>query len=199
MTSADPQLVKPPQSRRGRGSSYVTVSQTNSDGPRRFVKHQTEYWCRPVWRGFLRTPMLRRELRAIRACERLGINVPEVISYEENNGVSRLTLAEVADTVSLDQALLASRANRTAIIDSAARIIGQLHKAGWSHGALYPHHILIRTSGEPCVTLIDLEKARRNPLKRSRDLLRFWRHAPELTESERAEFETVYWSVRRGG
>lgn len=199
MAPAEPELVKPAQSRRGRGSSYVTVSLPNADGPRVFSKHQTDYWCRPIWRAFRRTPLLTRELRALRACAELGINVPEVISYSEKGIQSRLELVEVVHSAPLDEALDEQGADRNAILKCTARIIGRLHHAGWSHGALYPHHILINTTVLPSATLIDLEKARRNPFRLGRDLQRFWRHAPAMSDSERAGFDAEYTSARRGG
>lgn len=199
MASTEPELVKPVQSRRGRGSSFVTVSQPPAGGDRLFTKHQSDYWCRPVWRAFRRTPLLRRELRALRACARLGISVPVVLSYEDDGTQTRLQLAEVSQALPLDEALNAGTADRSAIISCTAQIIGALHHAGWSHGALYPHHILIDTRTGASATLIDLEKARRNPLKRGRDLQRFWRHAPVITDAERVLFNTEYRKARRGG
>jgi hypothetical protein len=113
--------------------------------------------------------------------------------------LSRLELIEVPDAQPLDVALSAPGTDRNAILRCAARIIGRLHNAGWSHGALYPHHILITCSKGASATLIDLEKARRNPLKRAKDLQRFWRHAPAMSDSERALFDAEYFSARRGG
>ena len=200
MTIPDAELVKPPQSRRGQGLSWVTVEPAVDwqAGPGRvFVKHQQGYWCRPIWRLFRRTPLLLRELRGLRACQRMSVRVPEIVDYQDDGLCSTLILAEVSNSQPLDEALARHDADREAIISHVAQLIGGLHRAGWSHGALYPQHLLISRDDDRSVTLIDLEKARRNPFKRGADLARFWRHAPALSESEKAQFASHYQLARR--
>lgn len=200
MTEPDCELVKPPQSRRGQGLSWVTVEPAadwQAGSGRVFVKNQQGYWCRPVWRLFRRTPLLLRELRGLHACQRMGVAVPQILDYQDDGCCARLILAEVTHSQPLDEALARNDADRETIISRAAQLIGRLHRAGWSHGALYPHHILIGRDEDRTATLIDLEKARRNPFKRGADLARFWRHAPALSESEKAQFASHYQLARR--
>lgn len=201
MRSTDPELVKPPQSRRGEGLSYVTIESAadwQAGSGRVFVKHQQDYWCRPIWRVFRRTPLLLRELRGLKACQRMGIEVPRIVAFQNDGVQSKLILTEVVNAQPLDEALARSEVDRSAIINRAAELIGRLHRGGWSHGALYPQHILISRNDDHRATLIDLEKARHNPFKRKADLARFWRHCPALTDSEQAQFNTRYWRVKKG-
>ncbi len=202
MSPPDRVLVKAPQSRRGRGVSTVHLEPASRWGGgegRVYVKRQSGYYCRPPWRGFRRTPTLRRELRGLAACRNLGIPAPRVVSYRQWNGDAELVLAEV-EGLPLDQALeRCSAAERAAIVGNVASLIGRLHRAGWTHGALYPHHILVGAAPDHRVAFIDLEKARRNPLRRRSDLARFWRHDRQLQPDERALFQRRYRSALRLG
>ncbi len=179
---------------RGQGVSEVHLAPGDAWSapcPRVYVKRQQSYFCRPLWRLLRRTPTLRRELRGLQACCRLGIPVPPVIWYQEQHGGAELVLAEVPASLPLDQALLEPDADRAAIVRQTAATIARLHRAGWCHGALYPCHILVGAGPDYRVTLIDLEKARHNPLRRHSDLDRFHRHA-ELTPAEREAFAAAY-------
>lgn len=193
--------IKPPQSRAGKGSSavYLEAAADWGAGPGRvYVKRQDAYYCRPVWRLFRKTPMLRRELRGLRACRRLGIEVPEVISYQEDDTRSVLVLAEVHDALPLQTALAGAGSERMRIVGNVARAIGRLHRGGWSHGALYPDHLLVGPGPEHTVTVIDLEKARHSPLRRRSDLERFWRHARHhLNPAEIEHFDQAYQAARQ--
>ena len=60
-----------------------------------YAKRQRAYYCRPVWRLFRRTPTLRRELRALRACCALGIPVPDVVAYHESGPEAELVIEAV--------------------------------------------------------------------------------------------------------
>lgn len=201
MTNADgPRLVKAPQSRRGRGNSVVHLESGQDwglGGSRVYVKRQEGYWCRPIWRLFRKTPTLRRELRGLRACKRLGVEVPEVVHYEDDGTRATLVLAEVEDALPLHQALAQPHADRAAILRSVAGAVARLHEGGWSHGALYGAHILVRAGAPPQVVLIDLEKARFSPFSRRRDLDRLVRRSRFLdAEDARTLFEQ-YRASRR--
>lgn len=202
MTDTDaPRPVKPPQSRDGKGVSAVYREPAAAWGAGHgqvYVKRQDAYWCRPIWRLFRKTPTLRRELRGLDACRRIGIRVPAVITYSERGSQAELVLAEIADALPLDQALDRADADRAAILGNVAGALGRLHRAGWSHGALYPAHILVSTGPDPVVSLIDLEKARHSRRRRRDDLDRFWRHAPRLSEAEQRSLTERYESVRHG-
>ncbi|MEQ8860534.1 MAG: lipopolysaccharide kinase InaA family protein [Pseudomonadales bacterium] len=192
-------LVKPAQ-RRGRdGLSTICIEPAqawNAGEGRVYVKRQQAYWCRPPWRLYRRTPMLRRELRGLEACRRHGIGVPRVVTYRERGSLSELVLEEVQSATPFDEALAAAP-ERDLVVREVAAAIGRLHGGGWTHGALYPAHILVGAPPDHAVTLIDLEKARHNPLRRHADLARFWRYCPPLTGIERALFERHYRRARR--
>lgn len=199
MTDRAPSPVKPPQTRDGKGVSAVFLEPAGdwgAPGERVYVKRQTAYWCRPLWRAFRRTPTLRRELRALDACRKLGIPVPRVVSYREEGPTAELVVEEVADAAALDQALARPGADRIAILRNVADVIGRLHRAGWSHGALYADHILVGPPPDYAVVLIDLEKARRSRMRRVDDLERFHRrNAAVLRQADLEIFDARYRDV----
>jgi tRNA A-37 threonylcarbamoyl transferase component Bud32 len=200
--SKPPVLIKAPQKRAQHGMSAVFLESAatwHASGEHVYVKRQDDYWCRPPWRLFRRTPTLRRELRGLSACRRLGVPVPEVVHYHEAGLKAELVLMEVRDALPLDEALTAPAADRPAIVDRVACTVARLHRGGWSHGALYPSHVLVGTAPDYPVTLIDLEKARHTRLRRRNDLERFWRHTAMLTAEERIAFERRYLEVLHGG
>lgn len=186
------------QSRDGAGLSAVYLepgARWGIDAPRVYVKRQDAYWCRPPWRLFRKTPVLRREVRGLRACEALGIRVPRIIAYTEEGRRAELVLEALDDALALDQALNRPGAERQTILRNAAAVIGRLHHAGWTHGALYPAHILIGADNQ--VALLDLEKARHSPLRRRSDLSRFWRYCA-LAAEDTAVFLDSYLAARSG-
>ncbi len=190
-----PAPVKPPQSRGGKGVSAVYLepaARWGSGTGRVYVKRQEGYFCRPAWRAFRRTPTLRRELRGLIACGRLEVPVPAVVAYREDGLRAELVLQEVPGALPLDQALDRHGRDRAAILDDLATVIARLHRGGWTHGALYPDHILVRDRVLD-VVLIDLEKARRSRLRRRSDLDRFWRHNGQLmSDRETVHFRRHY-------
>ncbi len=197
-TSSAP--IKPPQAR-GQGASAVFVEageRWGADAERVYVKRQVDYYCRPIWRGFRRTPTLRRELRGLKACRSLGVPVPKVVAYQERGDGAELVLEALPDSVPLDEALTAENADRAAIVANVATAIGLLHRGGWSHGALYHTHLLVGPPPDHPVTLIDLEKSRRSRRRQREDLDRFWRYsAGFLSDAEAHLFERCYRKARR--
>ncbi len=193
--SLDPpsRLIKPPQSRRGRGESSVRIecgAPWGFPNQKVYVKRQREYFCRPIWAGFRQVPTLRRELRALRACARAGINVPTVVDYSEALE-TQLVLLELPQALSMDVALKSGAKPRGTLIAKIAGCIARLHAAGWVHGSLYPDHILYSLADEK-IYLIDFEKARRNTLKRDSDLARLWRRYGGLSPQEQRQFDEIY-------
>lgn len=201
MTATDEQHpIKPPQSRRGRGFSVVHIEPGPAwglSGGRVYVKRQEGYWCRPAWRLFRKTPTLRRELRGLFACMRLGVDVPGVVHYEDDGKRATLVLTEVAEALPLDQALARPGADRAAILRSVADAIARLHAGGWSHGALGGPHILVREGAAAPVVLIDLEKARFSPLQRRQDLNRLIRRCRFLGPDDARALIAQYRASRR--
>lgn len=189
--------VKPAQTRkrRGPGASQVHLQFGEDWGiatGRVYVKRQHAYTCRPIWRMFLKTPTLRRELRALTGCRRLGIRVPRVVTYQEEGDYAQLVLEDIRGARPFDRSLNEPGADRVAIVANVAAVIGSLHGAGWSHGALYPDHILVGPGPDYEVTLIDLEKARQSRFNRRVDLNRFWRYHTMLDSREIHVFKIHY-------
>ena len=177
------------QSRRGRGNSSVWLDTAENwgggDQRRVYVKQQTDYCCRPPWRAWRKTPLLLREHRALRACQALGLAVPEVLHFECRGLSATLVLAEVEDALPLDEAIAADPDARQSMLTNVGNYLARLHGAGWYHGALYAHHMLISNGADHGLCLIDFEKARRARRRRAEDLNRFWRHNSYLTDPDR--------------
>ena len=195
-------LVKPAQTR-GQGYSKVyrcpgTDWPELATGSFVYIKTQSEYTCRPIWRACRRTPTLQRELRALLACRKIGLNVPEVIGYQQEGLAAELVISEIADALTLQEALASADADRQQILSNAGHIIGRMHAHGWTHGALNQDHILIQPLADNRAALIDFEKARRSRRLIKADLERFWRRNNYLSSADRTTFEKAYKSVNRG-
>jgi tRNA A-37 threonylcarbamoyl transferase component Bud32 len=195
--------VKPDQYRGTGVSSIAVESGDRWDLPRVYVKRQTAYWCRPLWRIGRRTLVLEREVRGLNAFRALGVRVPRVLSFQKSEGQGELVLSEISDSQPLDQAVGKDQAvaenqagtGRREIIGNLARVVGTLHRGGWTHGALYPAHILVARDNS--IALIDLEKARRSFFRRRGDLDRLFRHADFLGREDVELFEREYRIVVR--
>ncbi len=184
------------QSRRGRGSSSVWLDTAEPWGgdpeTRAYIKQQNDYCCRPAWRAWRRTPLLLREYRALEACRALGLKVPRVLHFETSGVVASMILEEVCNAEPLDHALQASAHTRALILSQVGEYLGRLHHAGWYHGALYAHHMLIGRAAGHELCLIDFEKARRSRHRQREDLQRFWRHNAYLSTADRQFIEQAY-------
>lgn len=191
-----PQLVKPPQSRHGKGHSVVYLSSGASWGlenQRVYVKTQIDYYRRPAWRAWRRTPTFMNEYRALTACRKLGLAVPRVVSFRYEGNVAELVVQEVADSVSLDALLsLAHGERRRRVVAHLGYLVGQLHGHGWVHGSLGSPHILVQPQANDRLWLIDLEKARRSRRLIEIDLARFWHRNPCMDAQDKRYFDTSY-------
>ena len=195
------ELLKTPNTR-GDGWSKVALVQSlewaEYATDQVVVKTQRDYHCRPLWNALRKTPLVRREQRALIRLRALGIAVPLVLEYKVANDEAVLVTSFIENAQALDEALNSAPTQRLATLGSAARLVGQLHRTRWTHGALYPVHILI-THAEtvPKAHLIDLEKAKYLG-NRTADLARFWRHVDGVSVDERNHFEQVYAGVLAG-
>ncbi len=188
------ELLKEPNLR-GRGTSTVQRSDGgqwpeigNNDV---IIKIQQRYYCRPLWNYCRRTPVASRERRALLGCREAGVHVPLVIDYRETAEGARLITSVIPDALHLDVALERYPAQRGAILGDVGREFGKLHRARWTHGALYREHILVCPDRNFRVYLVDLEKGRRS-FKASRDLARFERHNDYLSKQDWADFRQGY-------
>ena len=195
-------LLKEPNLR-GTGTGTSTVERSSgapwpeSGGNDVVIKVQTGYYCRPLWNWCRLTPVAGRERRALLACRAAGVHVPRVIAYHERADGAELVTSLIPDALHLDAALERFSAQRAQILFNAGGEIGKLHRAGWTHGALYGEHLLVCPDRDFRVYLIDLEKGRRS-LKAGRDLARFQRRSPYLSDEDLADFRRGYESARRG-
>jgi len=193
-------LLKEPNVR-GTGTSTVHTSAGTSwpeIGNNAVVtKVQSEYFCRPLWNWGRRTPLVRREHRALLACRAAGVHVPLVVDYRETPAGAELVTTLIPDALNLEVALERYPAERSRILYAVGCEIGKLHRARWTHGALYGAHILVCPEYDFRVYLIDLEKGRRS-LRARRDLARFQRHNAYLTEQDWVSFRQGYRLARQG-
>lgn len=185
-----------------RGKGISTVRRDSSDswpeigGNDVIVKVQRGYDCRPLWNWGRRTPVALRERRALLGCRAAGVHVPLVLEYRQTEEGAELTTTVVPDALSLDVALERYADQRSRILANAGFEIGKLHRARWTHGALYSDHILVCPDSDFRVYLIDLEKGRRS-IRTARDLARFERYNSYLTGADLGDFRRGYESGRQ--
>jgi len=193
--------MKPSQTKDGVGFSVIYRDQGRAwhvADEHVFVKTQYRYYCHPLSRLGFRMPMLRRELIALRQCQRIGIDVPRVIFYRELGDMTELVISGIAGSLPLNEALDLSAANRSLIIENTARVIGSLHRHGWTHGALGNEHVLVQPGLQCRVNLIDLEKARPGRWRIKKDLARFLRNSSCFSQAETKHFLDCYSRARAG-
>lgn len=195
-------LVKPPQSRHGKGRSTVYLCPGGPWGKpdqQLYVKTQEHYNCRPGWRLWQPTPTFACEARALQACHALGMSVPELVSFRSEGDVTELALGDIADAVPLNKFYMIASAGRLhSVMQELGEMVGVMHRAGWVHRALLPGHVLIQPNAQDKVWLIDFEKTRRAFFKRSfeSDIERFVRHCHFLKSGYIDSFFSGYGSAR---
>ena len=192
--SSTARLVKPVQ-HRGSGAScvYLDVREHWDGGAGNvYIKRQRNDTCRPFWRGFLRTPTLTREHRALLAMQQIGVRAPQVVSFRQEGLAAELVIAEIPGGLPMDEALALPDCNRERALTNVAKLIRHLHQSGWTHGALNGEHIFVLPESGFSAALIDFEKARRSRRLINADLARIWRCNPALSETDRQLFESVY-------
>ena len=197
MSPDDLTLVKPAQSRRGKGESVVfkgSGKPWGRDGITVYVKRQSHYQRRAAWRLYRLTPMLRCEKRALEACKVLGVPVPDIVSYKEAGNDVELVLAEIENALPLSNAINTKGVQRELLIQNVGRVFAKLHKGGWVHGSLIDEHILVQMS-DYSVHLIDLEKATFGVVRKKRDLARFFRQATYLSADEKQQLLDAYHAI----
>ena len=116
-----------------------------------YVKRQRAFFCRPAWNAFRRTPTLRREARFISQARALGVNVPDVVLYQEgSDDRALLVLREIDGAVDLEKSLLSLDAReRRELFENIGKMLAKLHSARLLHGAVYPKHVLVEVGSPP--------------------------------------------------
>ena len=142
--------------RRGKGTSRVGLADAGAwpelgTTGRVYVKRQQAFFCRPAWNAFRRTPTLRREARFIAQARALGVNVPEVVLYQEgSDDRALLVLREIDGAVDLEQSLLSlDMRERLDLFENIGKTLAKLHTARIMHGAVYPKHVLVEVGSPP--------------------------------------------------
>ena len=170
-----------------------------------YIKVQTDHLHHSV-KHPLGRPTALREAEAIRALDRLGILVPQIVfcGSRRNAGHEHTILVTkgLEGFLNLDefvsQARNQSKDVRSALIEALAQTLGTMHRSRWQHSALYPKHIFVSdaaTMDPPgngiAVALIDLEKSRRrltaNQASRH-DLSQLHRHFTGFDDAEWRSF-----------
>jgi tRNA A-37 threonylcarbamoyl transferase component Bud32 len=174
------------------------------------------------WRAFFRNVLLgspaQREAAAAAQIAQAGIEttVSAAVGAMRRGLVVResfLITREIADSAPLDQVVRerlltaehgtlppdASRFRRD-LARALGRLTGRLHRHGLTHGDLHRANILIRirTGGEICLSLIDLQRVRRRlvlPLRKARhDLFGLYNSFNGIaSRAERRRFLGAYW------
>lgn len=156
-----------PANERGEGRSWVyrSVDPAYTQGRCReaYIKVQKGYTCRTLWSLGRKIPTLKREYRALKRLQAIGVSVPEVLEFHAEGDHARLVMTGVADAMPLDEALSAFPDHAEDMLCHAATVISNMHAHGWNHGALYPDHIFVGPAPVCSITLIDVEKADRSP------------------------------------
>ena len=203
----DGKWVEAPNQRRGGESGVKLLPAQGRDMPRLYSKRQVGHIYRSWLHPFGRPTVLREEL-ALRACEALGVPVPNLVFCAARQHQGRwqglLVTEELSGYVSLGQwyQLGATTAQRHAVLQQLACVLKRLHSGRRQHGCLYAKHIYVRVEGEQAeVALLDLEKSRRR-LLRSRavrhDLDQLSRRREGMPESDWQYLLACYHSLADG-
>jgi Lipopolysaccharide kinase (Kdo/WaaP) family len=202
--------IEPPNHRRG-GSSGVIRHQPEN-GPTLYIKRQQGHLFHS-WRYPLGRPTCLREARALAKFQAIGVHVPVLrffgLKKERLWWGILVTEALPEGFVSFDDFYSRNRAaatldQREAVVEALATTLARLHKHRWQHCSLMTKHIFVRilTGGEhetittAQIALLDLERARRQPLAlraARRDLRFLHSHLPYWTEEEWRLFDRHYF------
>jgi tRNA A-37 threonylcarbamoyl transferase component Bud32 len=196
------ELIKQPASVMARGRvlkhDAVTTVVEVGDGERRWVVKR--YNTKNRWHAVRRALRTSRAVNCWHAADRLrqaGIDTPRPVAVLEERLLGILRgrswfIHEYVDGETLDQALLHTGGDRSALVSQATDIVMRLRRAGIVHGDLKATNFLV--SGEH-IYLLDLDATRRLRGRRleaglHRDQQRFmrnWSERPELAEMFRKE------------
>ncbi|OHV10047.1 lipopolysaccharide kinase InaA family protein [Kushneria phosphatilytica] len=199
--------VDAPNLERGGHSEVAILALEGPHGSQRFfLKRQTNHLGRSLQRP-LGEPTFAREMRNIRAFERLGIPALTAAWYGERRRPGQWRAILLTPALDDHQDMMhwhqqwptLDPATRQAIVESCARLLRRLHQKHWRHGSLYAKHVFLRPLSEQSnsfeARFIDLEKSR--PLinarrERLRDLEVFARRLHEWDSSTWQRFLATY-------
>jgi serine/threonine protein kinase len=202
-----------PNHRRGGWSGVGQLALSYDDGELSvFVKKQQNHGRRSLLHPFEGEPTFRREYKRLVFLEKKQVKAPKVVFYGEQRieqqacailATESLLGFEPLDIVT-EQWYTVQRKTRQQkryLLKTVAAALRAFHQTGLVHRALYPKHIFIKNAAsQPEVALIDLEKARFNPLFYYRaffDLAALNRHADYWSKSDRLFFFLQYFQAER--
>ncbi len=211
----DVEWFEAPNERRGgwSGVARIQLSAPNGKEIGLFLKRQQNHMCRsplhPV-RGIL---TFAREFKNICHFRQIGVPALEPVFFGQRqaNGDRQgiLVTRELEGFSPMDrpvflpgrQGLLSTVKARRALFAKLAELLRRLHASRRQHSCLYFKHIFVKPVGEAAfeVRLIDLEKARWQPLKQRaafRDLYTLSRHADNWPLTDYMRFFLIYRQER---
>ncbi len=172
------------------------VSRVDWSGQVYFVKRQVNYAYREARRLFLRTPTLRREYKNTLRLNKINIPTPEIVIYAEDGPNAMLVTRELTGYIDLNTYLPAAAPDqRSKMLASLLDIVICMHQSGYRHGCLYPKHIMVEEQNPTNIALIDLEKMKYSPLKKSnavRDICQLIRQTESWSDSDVKEIRDRY-------
>lgn len=196
--------VDAPNLERGGYSEVSRITLSTNSLPSRtfFIKRQTNHIGRSLQRP-LGEPTFAREVRNIRAFQRMGIPALESVYYEERRQPGRWQAILVTPALEGYTDMIAHNAQwsatdpttREALIAACGHLLRTLHRRRWRHGSLYAKHVFLRPDANARhgfdAKFIDLEKSR--PLvnaghEKRRDLTLFVRR---LTQWQRDDYRRL--------
>jgi hypothetical protein len=191
---------EPPNTTRGGWSGVIkTELEVNKQNLTVFIKRQDKHLTR-TWRHCLRgIPTFQREYNNI--CLLRALNIPTLnpIYFEREKKKAILITKALDDYSCLDKLRKNdfSSAQIRSLLIAVANVIRTLHEYRLQHNCLYPKHIFVSHSETGWkVRLIDLEKLRRNLLRKSaqrRDLSSLSRHTnSDWSRTDRLRFFKAY-------
>lgn len=192
-------FFEPRNDRRG---GWSGVSRVEWSGEVYFIKRQVSHTYREVRRFFRHTPTLRREVRNTHRLNKVDIGCPEIVIYAEEGANAMMVTKELTGYIDLDRFLPAATSEDrkimlTSLLDKTIR----MHQNGYKHGCLYGKHIMVDEQNLSNVALIDLEKMKYIPRKKSnavRDISSLFRHTEGWSEADLNQIKDGYETVFPG-
>lgn len=197
--------VEPPNHRRKGWSGVSRLELSDFGIPPLFVKRQENHNTRTLRHPFAGEPTYQREANSIVLFRKHGIPTLTPVYYGErvdedgNHQAVLVTLAldDYQDMWTLQRA--GNEQKTQTALKALAKAIWLMHSKGLAHYCLYPSHVFVRLNGDEAeVSLIDLEKVRKDPLKgrmRLKDLDCFLRHAGTFSQESRQLFLDTYMTA----
>jgi tRNA A-37 threonylcarbamoyl transferase component Bud32 len=192
-------FFEPRNVRRG---GWSGVSRVEWSGEVYFIKRQVNHAYREARRFFRRTPTLRREVRNTLRLNKIDIPCPEIVIYAEDGPNAMLITRELSGHIDLDKFLPAATSeHRQSMLKSLVEKMIIMHQNSYKHGCLYGKHIMIDKLDPTNIALIDLEKMRYSPGKKSnavRDICQLFRHTDSWLEADLEQIKDSYESQFAG-